>query len=261
MRLVNGKLVPVEAGPDTSAPEAPAATAVTPPAMPTSEATPVAPRVSSTGISLSTATGQGRDAYIQGSTDPKQSINEQSLWIKAGLNAKVATARKAYIRFDLAGLNLSKLTDAFLTLTAAQSSKNKTDGRYELLLWGLKDEAAAMHWAENASQVDAPLLDWFNAPGNNPDSAGGMSPNAMLLATIHVKANYNPGETIAFANAHSPQPNALRDYIQVRAGKTATFIITANDASEQKAGWKFASKENGNLAPPTLFLRGAVTQP
>jgi serine/threonine protein kinase len=247
MKMVNGKLVPV-AVEEKIAPS---------PSSPVSPKAPSAKK--SVEVKVTTATGQGADSYIAGS--PPEMVQGQSdiLWAKAGMGNRLEVARKVYLRFDLSGIDRTKLTNVVLTLSAASTSKNKADGRYSLLLWGLHENALGANWVESSvtpNRGDAPPMNWKNAPGNELQDVSRMTADAELLAVIQPPANPTPGESIVFSNATSKQPNGMLDFIQNGKSNVRTFVITAGTDAEQKAGWKFASKENGRLPSPTLTLQG-----
>ncbi len=246
MKLVDGKLVPVAV---SGAPEAPTAQKGAAASLPASFST-----------SLTTASGRGADAYIAGSPAGMPMGASDFLWVKAGLNARTETARKIYLRFDLSGVDRTALTNVILSLTSVPTSKNKADESYALSLWGLNPKAMGTTWAElSGSNEDG--LTWNNAPANDGGNPSGMTEDADLLAVCPVPANPSIGEQVIFSNAQSVQPGKLLDFLRKNDPAAATFIITADTQAEQKAGWKFSSKENAGLRPPTLLLQGLREPP
>ncbi|HBA85966.1 MAG TPA: hypothetical protein DCZ95_17925 [Verrucomicrobia bacterium] len=247
MKLVNGKLIPVTVEESAASDSPPTATSSS-------------PASAGSEIKLTTATGRGADSYIAGAPATMVQGHSDFLWVKAGQGNRIDVARKIYLRFDLSGINRQQLTNASLTLSAAATGKNKADDRYTLQLWGLHENALGVNWVESSSEPGADSstpLHWNNAPGNDTKAVERMSADAEWIATIKVPANPAAGEPIVFANDHSQRPNGLLEFLRTGKSDLRTFMIAADTNTDQKAGWKFASKESGRMPPPTLTLQGA----
>lgn len=206
---------------------------------------------------LETGDGKGADAYVQGSSASKNNAdthfaNKPVLWVKSTDRESLHLARKVYLRFDLAPVTGTKVSDATLVLTAGKSGKNAASNHYALKLWGIKGTAFGLDWADTLADGK---LTWNNAPANRIDSGDQMNDDAVLLAKISVPANPGKGKTIKFSNGDSVAENSLVDFINSLGQDTVTFAVTADSKEEHRAGWKFASKEDGKVSPPKLLLK------
>ncbi len=214
-------------------------------------------------VHISSADGLGADAYIEGYGGGHDSGDTsfgraKALWVKAGADTDLHKARKTYMQFDLSPLGGTPIIDAALTLTATSSGKNKSVGDYTLILWGVTEEAERGGWSDRPAGKKAlpvKIATWNNAPVNYRQSTHELTSGAERLVEVRVAANPGVGEAITFSNADSISPDKFLEFLRSDTDGVITFVITANTASEQRAGWKFASREHGALDAPTLVLK------
>ncbi len=219
------------------------------------------PRVPAVGIASSF--GRGGDTFISGSgakaSRESSYGHEQSIWVRAGQGAGLHLARKGYVRFDLSGTDRSRPTNVQVVLVSSPSGSNERDGRHELLLWGLKEGVLGQLWEEGGQGSDirkGGAIGWRTAPANDQGSAVAMTGDAELLARMSVSHYPGIGEEVVFRNSDSVSPGKLLEFVAGDTDGLVTLMITADDKSPQRSGWKFASRENGRLPPPRLILTG-----
>jgi len=205
---------------------------------------------------ITTKDGKGADTYIQGTKGnalPENFGTKPQLWIKAGNNVSLHLVRKTYLKFDISDCEKKPVKDAELVLTVCGGGKNGKKGAYQLMLWGLRNEGP---WEEGGDGLDilSEEITWENAPGNDKMRAGKMGSDAVLLMQLPIEANPETGQRISFKNAMSVSQNALINYINDRKGNLISFMITGDENNNQRAGWKFASKEHTFLDAPKLIL-------
>ncbi len=163
------------------------------------------------------------------------------LLLKAGNKASIDEASKIYLRFPLAGVDRERLDQATLQLTAGRKGSVKTkSSAYKLQVWGLKSPAP---WDD--------FLTWTGAPGNDPQSIGGMlSDQAVLLTSYDLPANPETGDRLQISS------KSLTQFIQNFEGAELTFVLTGDTETDHKGGWRITSTEDsGRFPPPTLILK------
>ncbi len=195
------------------------------------------------------------DGYVQGAGGKPPTENsifdtDEALWVRAGRDTAIHLVRKTYLRFDLAQAGATEINDASLRLTIALSGVNKRD-RYELSLWGLKHSSRA--WSDDWEKPDTRLT-WMNAPANDRTSGSAMTSDAVLLAKITFDGAVVPGTDVVFSNSDSVEPDAFLGFLNANRGHAVTLAITADSATDQRTGWRFASRENGRIASPKLLI-------
>jgi len=270
MKLVDGKLVPITPAPrDTethtrsplrpSTPSAEAPAPRRPPKPAPKPAASIASALSSdeADFIIDTALGMGADAYVRGRSSRSNYADQafggrKYIWVKSVGNDDLHLARKIYLRFDLSSLRSERVRDAALALTTVRGGKNAADRCYSLSLWGIPPVSGNQTWTDR-SGPDA--ITWNTAPANALRNSDRLDrQHAVLLAQISIPPNPSPGTTITFSNHDSMTENALRDFINA-SGDSVSFAVTADATHEQRAGWKFASREATSKSPPTLLLK------
>ncbi|MFH0953306.1 MAG: protein kinase [Verrucomicrobiota bacterium] len=243
----------------TPSPPAPATTpGVPPPAAPPSTAA----GFGADGVArITSGAGSGGDSFIQAMSPSEGRVTqnfggERVVWVKAGKDSAVHLARKGYLRFDLAGVDRNKIASASVQITVAERTGNAANGQYELLLWGVAEDHGTDAWFEGGNRPNPdlkPEINWLNAPAN--DTAGGarmLPQGAGVLARTSVPANPAPGQTITFSDTPDGK---IAGFLRRDTDSLVTFAVTADETSPQRLGWKFASRENPHLPPPTLVLK------
>jgi serine/threonine protein kinase len=253
---------PISPAAGPARPEPPSvATRPAPPASPTS------PRSEPMELSLplkpgdadfvvSTAEGKGADAYVQGASRTKDNASatfadKKELWVKSEAPDALHLARKIFLRFDFSGIERGVIREATLRLTFDKSGKNTATEAYRLKLWGIKPNRSVPAWTEKKGTS---ALTWNNAPGNDKESADGLTSEAVLLAEVSVPANPAAGDALYITNGDSAARNALIDFIN-GSGPEIQFALTADAGSIPKAGWKFVAREQEARNAPTLLLK------
>ncbi len=197
-------------------------------------------------VTVSTAFGRGRDAYIQ-SGNPEKYLeaerhnSESLLLVKNSLDED--WTRKAYLGFDLSPLSDYHVVEAVLNLTIESSGfgyaslvPDATFGVY-----GLTEETLD-EWLESE-------LDWDSAPSNLPGGA-----EVDLNRTVRI------GEFIVIqgelAGSCEVSGRQLIDFLNEDTNQLATFIIV-RETLESKVGsivHAFAGKDHLTSAAPTLRM-------
>jgi ferric-dicitrate binding protein FerR (iron transport regulator) len=193
-------------------------------------------------VQLSTATGRGKDAYVQPVITPDHQ-SDILLLVKntSATGANQQYYRKAYIGLDLAALAGRRVLDAQLTLTLAPTSmgfaSEVPDATFSL--YGLTDEALD-DWDEAA-------LRWQNAPANQPGGAALDPAKVVRLGSFVVEQ----GVTTGVRAVGGP---ALADFLNRDTNGLATFILVRDTRGSGRSDLVhgFANKRHPNLPPPTL---------
>jgi hypothetical protein len=191
-------------------------------------------------ITLTTAFGRGKDAYIQ--TEPRYEHGSDVLLLVK--NAQTDSfRRKAYVTFDLAGVPVSKIASAKLVLTMAPSGYGYASFTPEchFTVYGLTDESLD-GWREES-------INWDNAPANIHNGAALDTSKATRVASFSVAEGVSSGEFVLDADD-------LRQFVRADHNGLVTFIIV-RETSETRSGslvHGFISRRNPTGAPPTLRL-------
>jgi len=198
----------------------------------------------------------GADAFIQGKggsrdLSDKSHGAEKVIWVKSAADDALHLARKAYVLIDAPALGSYRIADAALVLTAAAGGKNAEQKGYTLKLWGLPD----VRWHDGKEPA---AITWNTAPANDTGRGDRLAAEATLLISKEVSANLAPGSTLVFENSESAQPDGFVRFLASRASSGFVgFAITADLEPEQRAGWKFVSREAGAKQAPVLLLKVA----
>lgn len=195
------------------------------------------------GKGITTAQGKGADTSVRGGSYAARNFGTLPVLKVCNLE-NLEHARKAYVRFDLSLLPqaVKGAKSAAITLTVAPAElKSPADKNWTFTVYGLKD-GTNDEWGEGA-------ISWNNAPASDPQSASGVTADAVALGTFTITGPGQPGTTVTVS---SPE---LLKFLQSDTDRLATVIIIRNDEGDTGSSnvvHTFASKESADLAPPTL---------
>ena len=187
------------------------------------------------------------DSYINGSNNSGDTHGgEDELWVKRNYDGN--WNRKAYMRFDLGGLqgiHQSDATGATLNLNFVDSGAGSNDPNavWEFEVYGLADDLLGEEWAEAS-------INWGNAPGNDTGSGFLMGPDATSLGTFELT-----GKGIGLVEFSSDE---LLEFIRSSTvNNFATIMIVRNTPGTTGVTYvhAIASKENGGTEGPQLVVR------
>ncbi len=180
-----------------------------------------------------------QDAYIG---PILEGDSEVLLYLK---NGEPGFNRKAYLGFDLTGIDSEQIGDAELSLHFAPTglglASHVPDSTFAV--YGLLPSDAAA-WEETS------LRD-YNAPGNIRDAGSGLDPEAVRkLGTFTVAQGVQSGR-------FGIDGNELVDFLRGRAGTSVTLIVVRETAEFEKNGLVhgIASRRHPELPAPTLAVR------
>lgn len=156
-----------------------------------------------------------------------------------------ANSRKAWVRFDLTGVDIGMTHSATFRFRQADISTSYT-GTFGI--WGLNagftpsGGVLDVDWDEDA-------LTWNNAPGNNTASKNNFAASATKIGTI----NFNTGtENTGFIYSII-LPN-LSDFYQ-SSNSSVTLMISVDTQSNQSPGFNIASSESTTDIGPELIVK------
>tara|TARA_R100000027_G_scaffold2635_1_gene2579 strand:- start:480 stop:1220 length:741 start_codon:yes stop_codon:yes gene_type:complete len=175
-----------------------------------------------------------------------------NLYVRSDNSGNNDNVRKAYLKFDLTGLDADLTASATFTTTISYRAKNQ-NGNRTFYFYGLDSgytptgDELGTDWSETA-------LTWNNAPGNdrtNNIDTGFDPSTTSLIYTAGNQYNSDVGKVYTITIP------TLGDYTQ--ADNTVTLMISWSDAVQ----YGFGSKENTTEAyRPTLeFTQTAVPEP
>ncbi len=201
------------------------------------------------------------DATIENGSNSTTNLNGSGLIVAA--SGTTDGARKSYLSFDLplavesedaasASLALTLGNAPFIaTGTAAMPPKNPV----RLRLHGIVNSNDT--WTENA-------ITWDNAPAAaNSQTAPGAGTVPLAEVTVDV-ASRNAGDTVTFADARIAQflnwaagrrGDLYGSGLASDADHRVTFVVTSIDEGPEFAGVRFADKETGGAAAPSLAFQ------
>lgn len=192
-------------------------------------------------ISVSTAVGRGRDAYVRRG-DGHGPTGAQALLMVKQTDLAPTNVRRAFLAFDLAGIDRAALCGARLALKIEPSglgfSSLVPDSHFAV--YGIVDEDAE-NWSESE-------LLWKNAgplaEATIPESA------AIRLAEFEIRK----GSPNGLVEASS---DALVDFLRSRPGEVVSLLIVRESGESDPQGLvhAFASKEHPTAPAPTLWLQ------
>ncbi len=170
-----------------------------------------------------------------------------------------STTRKGYIRFDVSGINFNHITAAELELEVSTNNNggsplDPTPKDYIVNLFGLNDGDAGEGWDEST-------INFNNAPANAANN--GIDTNAATLIGQFTMPALNPSQVdepiiVGLNDLITPNGDDLINFLKNDTDGLVTFILTRAGDSNNLG---FASRENPDLAPPTLRLYGAAPVP
>ncbi len=180
------------------------------------------------------------DASITGDNESGEFREAATHLLLAGTEAPLEEASKIYLRFSLKDVDRARLEQAMLQLTASRRGRTKPRApKYQMLVWALN---APQEWP-------MPLL-WSNAPGNDPKSATEMlKTEAELLTRIDLPAHPETGDRIQVSS------RPLLQFIVNYPHDELTIILTGDETTDHRQGWRFTSTQDSRFPPPTLFLK------
>ena len=205
------------------------------------------------------------DAHIQsGSNGGTNFANATSMLVKHGNNTSGADfSRKAYMQFDVAGLDLDALGSAALSLTVAPPGggvdTNPTNWTFEL--YGLSDDFAPgagkldENWLETALNAN-------NAPGNNTTNGGAVIASDVFggtfLATFDLLGAGVDGTVITLDDS------AILDFLKSDTDGVVSFILvrsTQETNSTNTIVHAFYSSESTTGFGPKLIVSSVIPEP
>lgn len=201
-------------------------------------------------IHLSTATGRGKDGYIQPMLAPPERRSDVLLLVKNTQPKHADWYRKAYIGFDLSSLDGLKILDAEFFLTFAPTGMGYAaqvpDATFRV--YGLLDEKLD-GWEEKS-------LRWSDAPANAPGGAAVNSAKTVLLGNFEIAQGQLSG-------TRSIRGKALVDFLNRDTNRTATLILVRETLGSGQSDLVhgFASRRHPELSPPTLKLTCVENRP
>lgn len=191
-------------------------------------------------LQISTATGQGKDAYIRRPI-PMGNGPEALLLVKNTTTDDYA--RKAYLGMDLAPLSGLEVVDATLSLTFAPTdlgfASEVPDATFQV--YGVTDEALD-GWGEDT-------IRWENAPANLPGGAALDPAKVALLGRFEITQGVLSG-------TRSISGPALATFLNQDTNDMATLIIVRETKGSGRMDLVhgFVGKHHPQLLPPTLKI-------
>jgi len=182
--------------------------------------------------SITTADGNGADAWVQGETTGG-TTNHGADDFLTSQDYDVTNSTMSFLRFDTSGIT-QPLDWAELNLVA------KWGGLFRV--YGLKDSEDADDWGEmTITYQNAPGLTFVGRGSSDVDLT-----KADLLGTI---TNAPAGTTVSFTGAD------LASFIESDTDGLVTFILTDNyPDARHGAAVQWWAKENATYDPPTLVV-------
>ncbi len=191
---------------------------------------------------ISTASGRGRDAYIE-STDRPRPHNPSLLLVKSILPLEEKCQRKAYLGFDLSAVAGHEIRDARLDLSMCPVPNAYTalfpDATFAV--YGLADEAL--------DDWDDGTLNWANAPANRAGGTALDPDKVALLGRFQVEEGVQQG-------VFGIEGPALAEFLRRDHNGQVTLILVRETTETYQKGLihGFASRYHPQLPPPTLKL-------
>ncbi len=192
-------------------------------------------------VSVTTATGRGRDAYMR-LGDPHGPTGAHALLMVKDTDLAAKNRRRAVLAFDLAGIDRSRLEAAKLSLKIEPSglgfSSLVPDSRFAV--YGIVDEDSEA-WSEET-------LLWANAGPlvEEPIAEG----TAVRLAEFEIRKG-SPNGLVETGG------EALAEFLRSHPGELVSLLLVRETGESDPQGLvhAFASKEHPNAPAPTLWFR------
>lgn len=198
-------------------------------------------------VALTTADGRGADTCVRQGDAGGPYGGSPLLMVKHSTDY-AGNRRKAWLAFDLGGVDRGRIADAELVLAIEPSGLGYAsvvpDATFQV--FGLIDESADATWDE------ASLL-WQDAPANRVDDGFSVDPaRTVLLGEFVVEQGVSSG----LRTVSGP---ALADFLKADTNGIATVILvrTTDETDRHGLVHAFASREHPAAMPPTLRLRMA----
>ncbi|EMI20327.1 FecR protein domain protein [Rhodopirellula maiorica SM1] len=208
------------------------------------------PKASGVGVPvhISTAFGDGDDAYVAAGDVAPSKPSEIALLVKKPAKSNPGQwyapwRRKAFMRFDLSTVKEAEILSAALQLQGVYTNRGfatmMPDARFAV--YGVTDESQ-----DEWSSAD---IDWLNSPANDGDQLMVDQDSVVLLGRFTVPQS-NPEGSFEISG------DALVEFLSNDENAKVTMILipeTVGDAGESYVHG-FASKRHPNLPAPTLRL-------
>jgi ferric-dicitrate binding protein FerR (iron transport regulator) len=195
---------------------------------------------------ISTNYGNGRDAFIQSTKEPKNYGSEPFMRVK-NTTFQEDLLRKGYVAFDLSKFDLEKIEDAEFSLNVEPSDLGFAtlvpDSVFHV--YGLTDEANDT-WEEKG-------ITWQNAPAMNGDEKLRHLPDPAKVVPL---GTFELAQGTSRATC-SIKGSALVDFLRSDTDGNATIIICRETDETAKNGFvhAFATRENRSNTPPLLRVK------
>ncbi len=192
---------------------------------------------------ITTADAKGRDTYVWGGK-PNDHVSDQLLLLKNSSDL-AGPHRKAYLGFDLSGINDSEIDTAELILRFTPTGWGLAShlGSSDFQVWGLGRDSLD-HWEHGE-------LDWSSAPANELSSGSELlKEHATLLGEFSVPRGIQTGN-------FGIRGKTLAEFLNQDSNQFATLVITRRTAENRGGGLvhAFASKRHPFLPAPTLRVK------
>ncbi len=193
-------------------------------------------------IQITTAVGNGRDAYVIAGQERPTTQSSGVILVKESLEERGAWRRRAYLHFDLSLLPQVNIHTAKLQLQGAATGIGylAATPNTTFAVYGLTDESHEA-WDEDS-------LDWESCPGILSNRVNVNPSHVILLGRFVVPSS----ETTTLFSIEGEQ---LVKFLLSDTNGGATLMIvseTVGKGSSYVHG--FASKQHPSLSPPTLRL-------
>lgn len=193
-------------------------------------------------VTITTASGRGRDAYVAG----KPHLPHRSgvlILVKSTVPESADYFRKGYVGFDLAALGGAKVVGAQLAFTQVPTgmgfASEVPDSTFSV--HGVTDDALN-HWPENG-------LLWEDAPGNAPGGSAVDPARTVKVGEFRLPQGVQSG-------VWSVNDPALAAFLNARTNGFATLVLVRDTLGSGRNDYVhgFAGKDHPTLPPPTLKL-------
>ncbi|OGV70704.1 MAG: hypothetical protein A2283_16605 [Lentisphaerae bacterium RIFOXYA12_FULL_48_11] len=204
--------------------------------------TPASEPLSDAMVRISTADGNGQDAYVSNAKVRNHDSNTLLL-IKNGRTCN-GYHRKVYLSFDLSRIGKAQVERALLRLVMEPSGFGAASGLSDAVfkVYGITDE--------NIESWTADMLNWGNAPANMPDG------NEVDPATTVYLGSFTRPRGIQHGYCELTC-DELTKFLNSDTNGSVTLIIV-RETRENPSGdlvHAFASRRHPGAQPPTLQLK------
>ncbi|TWU04085.1 DNRLRE domain-containing protein [Neorhodopirellula pilleata] len=201
-------------------------------------------------MQISTAVGNGRDAYVIAGKERPNTGNVGVILVKESLVQEGVWRRRAYLHFDLSLLPPgSNIRTAKLQLQGAASGIGylAMTPTTTVAVYGLTDESAEI-WDEDT-------IDWNESPGLFADHSQLDPAKTRLLGKFDISSS-------AVTDTFEIKGETLLNFLLDDTNGGVTLVIVSETIGEGESYVHgFASKRHPTLAPPVLRLGVSVDAP